>query len=277
LSRLPSRCCLLVHTPLKRGPLCLEVPGAAPFFWFKLRLQHCSVLFPCSLRVIDLCFLVVPAIVACMSACELELRQAQIRVALRTLTQSLRACRKQAQSEERCPAGVWRALEAMLLLSKGDFECARVFCRSRVDAELFDSMWQTWEARLRLWWEGLSQEQKICLIEGPATPQRKHALQTAQKYLEEFNMHRWLREQNLTKKLAPCSAAVVARGALEDTVPNRLFASCATHKAKLQKLRRWRWRWKVRFGRLGCRSKMQGQALRDKVALHTTYYTRPSV
>ena len=127
LSRLPSRCCLLSQTPLTRGPLCLEVPGAPPFSWFKLRLQHCSVLFPCSLRVIDLCFLVVPAIVTCMAARELELRQAQIRVALRTLTQSLRACRKQAQSEERCPAGVWRALEAMLLLSKGDFECARVF------------------------------------------------------------------------------------------------------------------------------------------------------
>ena len=89
-------------------------------------------------------------------------------------------------------------------------------------------------------------------------------LRRAKTFVHEFNLYRWVKQQNLTKGIAPVTKVVGVQWSKESG--DQASGSSTLVRSQQQWLRRWRTRWGIRLGRIAAREHITSSESQMKVS-----------
>lgn len=117
----------------------------------------------------------------------------------------------------------------------------------------------------KLEYDGMDDDSKTALLEDVG-PRPCAKLRKAKRFLQEFKLHRWVEQQNLTKGIAPVTKLVGEEWA--KTSQGTSSVPQAHNRSMKQWLRRWRARWGVQLGRIVAREHLSDSESRLKAFLY---------
>ena len=106
---------------------------------------------------------------------------------------------------------------------------------------------------LERWYAQAIGSDTLKLIVNPSTTSSQRRYKCAQRFLKEWELHKWLEKTNLVKGIAPCSSMLCQNGGPPGIEPTAIpfGPGCQySHRSKLQWCRRWRRRWNVHLGKI---------------------------
>lgn len=205
-----------------------------------------------------------PAMATPASLEDLKCRLAAIRREERTTSQKHRRA-------QRVPAAIRAAAEMLTLMVDDDSVCACHFLKRRAAADM--NVDRQSEA-LRLWRRGMSGDQAAQKLARPWSKRDAAAAEVATKYLREYALHGWVREQNLARGAAPMTSTLwslaMGKSSVEPAA-GLLSPRAGLTRGRRQWLRRWRRRWQVRLGRIPARDILPVDVRRRKATARSTH------
>jgi len=159
----------------------------------------------------------------------------------------------------------------LALMVDDDSVCACHFLHRRRTADM--NVDRQCEA-LRLWRRGISGDQAAQKLARPWSERDAAGAEVATKYLREYALHGWVREQNLARGAAPMTSslwALAMRKPPVEPAAGSLPPGAGLTRGRRQWLRRWRRRWQVRLGRIPARESLPRDVRQRKATARTAH------
>ena len=191
-------------------------------------------------------------------------RSVEIANELARLKKEVRSVQRREQRDSKVPAAMWRVAIVIFVLTHPSIEPACLYLEQR---------WQHWHSqhqetqqRLHDWYAQLLATSGVAAVLQPTTTVGRGALQKAQTFVQEMQLHTWVDNANVQKGIAPQSSILVLRASTPSTSlgTQTLMRVSMKTKCKLQWLRRWRRRWRVGLGPVQARDTLPPAECRMK-------------
>ena len=197
---------------------------------------------------------------------DVHAKHAKLQSQLSYLSRRLRNDRRRTQRTCCVPPFLWQVVTAIFVLSHPTLDIACLYLERK---------WKHWHkhsgecrARLTDWHANLQATDGVQSVLQPATPSMQRALRTAQRFLQELNLHAWVDDANQSQGIAPLSSVMLhhARATEPPATVTPLVRAGMKRKSQLQWLRRWRRRWNVGLGSVAARDTLAPAQCQEKAA-----------
>ena len=137
-------------------------------------------------------------------------------------------------------------LKSLVVQSAGDVTAALKFIVHKDPARFGQRTQSEWQAHLKEYWLNATDAEKQRVSSGPVKAIEKNATSSAAKFLREYSLFEWLKEQNEDHQIAPSSEALLTKAGEETNCPvGPIIQKTQNSKNAYQTMRRYRRRWSV--------------------------------
>ena len=137
-------------------------------------------------------------------------------------------------------------LKSLVVQASGNIEVPLKFMEQKGVDRFGPRTTTTWDTYLSDFWKKITDAEKTRFSTNPLTSIERNAVSSASKFIKEYSLFSWLKQQNEEHKIAPSSEALLRRATDEDTCPvTPIIKETKGSKTAYQSLRRYRRRWGV--------------------------------